>query len=123
MSPHALGVPSIPGTYYPVDTGFNDNVAPVDPHPVVDLLFLEGEHLNTAQERDVPFQYNANLFLYDTLEHARVMAQGRLQTTGSNPAPVIIFGVYLSLPRPAVNFFRLCGFDNVSREYIPVSLG
>ncbi|KAK1774346.1 velvet factor-domain-containing protein [Copromyces sp. CBS 386.78] len=82
---------------------------PVDPPPVVELRIFEGEDFNVAQERDVTFQYNANFFLYATLEHARVMAQGRLQTPSANTPPVLtgmpVSGMaYLDRPKLAGYF-------------------
>ncbi|EGO56523.1 hypothetical protein NEUTE1DRAFT_123038 [Neurospora tetrasperma FGSC 2508] len=82
---------------------------PVDPPPVVELRIFEGESFEMAQERDVTFQYNANFFLYATLEHARVMAQGRLQTPSANTPPVLtgmpVSGMaYLDRPKLAGYF-------------------
>ena len=81
----------------------------MDPPPVVELRIFEGEELSVAQERDVTFQYNANFFLYATLEHARVMAQGRLQTPSANTPPVLtgmpVSGMaYLDRPKLAGYF-------------------
>lgn len=82
---------------------------PVDPPPVVELRIFEGETYELAKERDVTFQYNANFFLYATLEHARVMAQGRLQTPSANTPPVLtgmpVSGMaYLDRPKLAGYF-------------------
>ena len=46
---------------------------PVDPPPVVELKILEGDAKN-----DITFSYNANFFLYTTLESARPIAPGRM---------------------------------------------
>lgn len=46
---------------------------PVDPPPVVQLRIFEGEEKN-----DVTYAYNANFFLFTTLESARPIAQPRL---------------------------------------------
>lgn len=62
---------------------------PVDPPPVVELRVYEGQTWAMAQEKDITFLYNANFFLYATLEHARVMAHGRVQTPAANTPPVL----------------------------------
>ncbi|KAK0732641.1 velvet factor-domain-containing protein [Apiosordaria backusii] len=62
---------------------------PVDPPPVVELRVYEGQTWEIAQEKDITFLYNANFFLYATLEHARVMAHGRVQTPAANTPPVL----------------------------------
>ncbi|MCJ1465669.1 velvet protein [Pseudocyphellaria aurata] len=49
---------------------------PVDPPPVVELRIFEGE-----ANKDITFAYNANFFLYTTLENARPIAQGRVPAT------------------------------------------
>ncbi|KAL8951178.1 MAG: hypothetical protein Q9222_002838 [Ikaeria aurantiellina] len=45
---------------------------PVDPPPVVQLQVFEGE-----EKKDITFAYNANFFLFTTLESARPIAQPR----------------------------------------------
>lgn len=62
---------------------------PVDPPPVVELRIYEGSTWEQAQEKDITFLYSANFFLYATLEHARVMAHGRVQTPAANTPPVL----------------------------------
>ncbi|KAK3315295.1 velvet factor-domain-containing protein [Apodospora peruviana] len=62
---------------------------PVDPPPVVELRIYEGQTWDVAQDKDITFLYNANFFLYATLEHARVMAHGRVQTPAANTPPVL----------------------------------
>lgn len=62
---------------------------PVDPPPVVELRIFEGRTWEEAQQRDITFQYNANFFLFATLENARVMAHGRIQTPAANQTPVL----------------------------------
>ncbi|KAK3988141.1 velvet factor-domain-containing protein [Cladorrhinum sp. PSN332] len=62
---------------------------PVDPPPVVELRIYEGNTWDQAQEKDITFLYSANFFLYATLEHARVMAHGRVQTPAANTPPVL----------------------------------
>lgn len=56
----------------------------MDPPPVVQLRILEGEAKN-----DITFSYNANFFLYTTLEHARPIAQGRVPSTAQASFPVL----------------------------------
>lgn len=56
----------------------------MDPPPVVQLRILEGE-----TKRDITFSYNANFFLYTTLEHARPIAQGRVPSTAQAFFPVL----------------------------------
>lgn len=48
---------------------------PVDPPPIVELKIFEG---NPGQEKDITTQYNANFFVFATLENARAIAQGRM---------------------------------------------
>lgn len=48
------------------------------------LRILEGE-----AKRDITFSYNANFFLYTTLEHARPIAQGRVSSTAQASFPVL----------------------------------
>jgi Velvet factor len=47
---------------------------PVDPPPVVELRIFEG-----GAKNDITFSYNANFFLFATLELARPMIHGRVQ--------------------------------------------
>lgn len=56
----------------------------MDPPPVVQLRILEGEAKN-----DITFSYNANFFLYTTLENARPIAQGRVSSTAQASFPVL----------------------------------
>lgn len=49
----------------------------MDPPPVVELRIFEGK--NPADLVDVTFNYNANFFLFTTLEVARPIAHGRMQ--------------------------------------------
>jgi hypothetical protein len=85
----------------------NSDRRPVDPPPVVELRILEGP--TVEQGKDVTFDYNANFFLFATLEQARPLAHGRLQTaTVSNPP--VLTGVpasgmaYLDRPNEAGYF-------------------
>ncbi|KAI0025739.1 velvet factor-domain-containing protein [Xylariomycetidae sp. FL0641] len=80
---------------------------PVDPPPVVILRVLEGETPDTA--RDITFDYNVDFFCYASLEHARPMAHGRVQTPAATSPPVLTgFPVsgccYLDRPDPAGYF-------------------
>jgi len=82
---------------------------PVDPPPVVELRIYEGQTWEAAKEKDITFLYNANFFLYATLEHARVMAHGRVQTPAANTPPVLtgmpVSGMaYLDRPQEAGYF-------------------
>ena len=56
----------------------------MDPPPVVQLRILEGE-----AKRDITFSYNANFFLFTTLEHARPIAHGRVPSTAQASFPVL----------------------------------
>ncbi|KIV99956.1 uncharacterized protein PV09_08469 [Verruconis gallopava] len=77
---------------------------PVDPPPIVDLRVYEGANA----ENDITFQYNANFFLFATLENARPLAQGRVPP--SQPAFPVLTGTpvsgmaYLDRPSPAGYF-------------------
>lgn len=76
---------------------------PVDPPPVVELRILEGE-----AKTDITFSYNANFFLYTTLENARPIAQCRVPTATTS-FPVLtgmpVAGMaYLDRPGPAGYF-------------------
>ena len=60
---------------------------PVDPPPVVELRIFE---LGPNQEaKDITFHYNANFFLFATLELARPIAHGRVQTPSATATPVL----------------------------------
>ncbi|KAF2462405.1 velvet factor-domain-containing protein [Lineolata rhizophorae] len=74
---------------------------PVDPPPIVELRVFEGD-------AEITFSYNANFFLYATLENARTIAQGRVpQNSASIPVltgtPVAGMA-YLDRPTPAGYF-------------------
>ncbi|PHH75799.1 hypothetical protein CDD80_2048 [Ophiocordyceps camponoti-rufipedis] len=80
----------------------NSDRRPVDPPPVVELRIIEGASVDEG--KDITFDYNANFFLYASLEPARVMATARATTpTAANPP--ILTGVPASgmayLDRPA----------------------
>ncbi|KAK3191281.1 velum formation- protein [Lecanicillium sp. MT-2017a] len=65
----------------------NSDRRPVDPPPVVELRIIEGP--SVEQGKDITFDYNANFFLFATLEQARPMAHGRLQTAAVGNPPVL----------------------------------
>ncbi|KAM0272900.1 hypothetical protein ACHAQH_008504 [Verticillium albo-atrum] len=60
---------------------------PVDPPPVVQLRVLEGPSLEDS--KDITLGYNANFFVYVDLQHARPMANGRVQTPAATTPPVL----------------------------------
>ncbi|KAF2146116.1 uncharacterized protein K452DRAFT_305098 [Aplosporella prunicola CBS 121167] len=77
---------------------------PVDPPPIVELRVFEGEN----RQNDITFSYNANFFLFATLENARSIAQGRVAPTPAT-FPVLtgtpVAGMaYLDRPTPAGYF-------------------
>ncbi|KAI1844129.1 hypothetical protein JX266_009613 [Neoarthrinium moseri] len=80
---------------------------PVDPPPIVRLLVSEGETWSDA--KDVTMDYNSDFFLFVSLENARPMAHGRVQTPAATSPPVLT-GVpvsaccYLDRPSPAGYF-------------------
>lgn len=73
---------------------------------MVELRIFESE-LNSDKQTDITFAYNANFFLYATLETARPTAQGRLPHP---PSPPVLTGVpvagiaYLDRPTQAGYF-------------------
>jgi len=80
---------------------------PVDPPPVVELRIFESDPANDTQKTDITFAYNANFFLYATLDTARPIAHGRV--TGPPSCPVLtgvpVAGVaYLDRPSQAGYF-------------------
>ncbi|KAL4936681.1 velvet factor-domain-containing protein [Aspergillus oleicola] len=82
---------------------------PVDPPPVIEMLVYESDpHDPEKPAVDVTFAYNANFFLYATLETARPMAQGRLPSPA--PSCAVLTGVpvagvaYLDRPMAAGYF-------------------
>ncbi|KAJ4289834.1 velum formation- protein [Kalmusia sp. IMI 367209] len=74
---------------------------PVDPPPIVELRVFEGE-------QDITFAYNANFFLFATLENARTIAPGR--APAATPSFPVLTGTpvagmaYLDRPSPAGYF-------------------
>lgn len=76
---------------------------PVDPPPVVELRVFEGETTKT----DITLSYNANFFLFATLDVARPIANGRMHPS---PAIPVLTGCpvaganYLDRPSPAAYF-------------------
>jgi hypothetical protein len=80
---------------------------PVDPPPVVELRIFESDPNDDLHKTDITFAYNANFFLFATLDTARPMAQGRL--AGPPTCPVLtgvpVAGVaYLDRPQQAGYF-------------------
>ena len=78
---------------------------PVDPPPIVELRIFEGPNA----ENDITFSYNANFFLFATLENARHLAQGRVPPPSQPAFPVLtgtpVAGMaYLDRPAPAGYF-------------------
>jgi len=76
----------------------------VDPPPICELRIFEGEH----EENEITFEFNANYFLFATLEQARPIAQGRVtqdpaRATVLTGTPVAGI-VYLDRPVPAGYF-------------------
>ncbi|EFY93548.1 VeA protein [Metarhizium acridum CQMa 102] len=80
----------------------NSDRRPVDPPPVVELRIIEGPSVDEG--KDITFDYNANFFLYASLEQARTMAHGRVQSAAATNPPILT-GVPASgmayLDRPA----------------------
>jgi hypothetical protein len=78
---------------------------PVDPPPIVELRVFEGEGPNKSE---ITFAYNANFFLFATLENARAIAPGRAPPT--TPSFPVLTGTpvagmaYLDRPTPAGYF-------------------
>lgn len=60
---------------------------PVDPPPVVELRIIEGESIETG--KDITFDYNAQFFLFASLEKSRPMAHGRVQTAATTSPPIL----------------------------------
>ncbi|KAJ5561839.1 hypothetical protein N7535_003698 [Penicillium sp. DV-2018c] len=80
---------------------------PVDPPPVVELRIYESDPANDSQKTDITFAYNANFFLYATLDTARPLAHGRVAGPPSCPVltGVPVAGVaYLDRPSQAGYF-------------------
>ncbi|KAH8677420.1 velvet factor-domain-containing protein [Xylariales sp. PMI_506] len=80
---------------------------PVDPPPIVKLQVYEGESVEEGKE--ITMDYNSDFFLFVSLENARPMAHGRVQTPAATTPPVLT-GVpvsaccYLDRPVPAGYF-------------------
>ncbi|KAL8769860.1 MAG: hypothetical protein Q9209_004298 [Squamulea sp. 1 TL-2023] len=84
-------------------SGAKSDRRPVDPPPVVQLRIFEGE-----EKKDVTYPYNANFFLFTTLEPARPINQPRVQSA-TQAMPVLtgmpVAGMaYLDRPDPAGYF-------------------
>ncbi|KAM0269378.1 hypothetical protein ACHAPA_004312 [Fusarium lateritium] len=65
----------------------NSDRRPVDPPPVVELRIIEGP--SVEEGKDITFDYNANFFLYASLEHARPVARGRVNTPAASNPPIL----------------------------------
>ncbi|KAK5997868.1 Developmental and secondary metabolism regulator VEL1 [Cladobotryum mycophilum] len=65
----------------------NSDRRPVDPPPVVELRIIEGP--SVEEGKDITFDYNANFFLYASLEQARTLAHGRVQNGAANNPPIL----------------------------------
>ncbi|KAE8350510.1 velvet factor-domain-containing protein [Aspergillus coremiiformis] len=80
---------------------------PVDPPPVVELRVYESDPNDDLHKTDITFAYNANFFLFATLEAARHMSHGRV---APNPTCPVLTGVpvagvaYLDRPSQAGYF-------------------
>ena len=68
----------------------------MDPPPVVELRIYEGQTWELAQEKDITFVYNANFFLFATLEHARIMAHARGTPAPATNMPPVLTGMPVS---------------------------
>ncbi|KKK12807.1 hypothetical protein P175DRAFT_0453585 [Aspergillus ochraceoroseus IBT 24754] len=80
---------------------------PVDPPPVVELRIFESDPNDDSHKTDITFAYNANFFLFATLDTARPIAQGRLAPAPNCPVltGVPVAGVaYLDRPSQAGYF-------------------
>ncbi|CRG89747.1 Titin [Talaromyces islandicus] len=64
---------------------------PVDPPPVVELRVFESDPENDMNPTDITFAYNANFFLFATLDNARPIAHGRVD--GQPPTCPVLTGV------------------------------
>ncbi|KAK2592750.1 velum formation-related protein [Conoideocrella luteorostrata] len=65
----------------------NSDRRPVDPPPVVELRIIEGPSVDEG--KDITFDYNANFFLYASLEQARPLAHGRVQSAAATNPPIL----------------------------------
>ncbi|KAG6256089.1 hypothetical protein E4U23_002885 [Claviceps purpurea] len=65
----------------------NSDRRPVDPPPVVELRIIEGP--SVEEGKDITFDYNANFFLYASLEQARTLAHGRVQSSAASNPPIL----------------------------------
>ncbi|PMD38885.1 hypothetical protein L207DRAFT_584285 [Hyaloscypha variabilis F] len=66
---------------------------PVDPPPVVELRIFQGEG---KEQEDITFSYNANFFLFATLEVARVIAPHRGLPQPPSPQVPVLTGMPVS---------------------------
>ncbi|KAL4934645.1 sexual development activator VeA [Aspergillus undulatus] len=80
---------------------------PVDPPPVVEMQIFESDPHDEGDGTDITLPYNANFFLYATLETAGSTTQGRLAPA---PSCAVLTGVpvagaaYLDRPHQAAYF-------------------
>ena len=65
----------------------NSDRRPVDPPPVVELRIYEGPSIEKGKL--ITFEYNANFFLYASLQSARSIAHGRVQNSALNNPPIL----------------------------------
>ncbi|PNP49078.1 hypothetical protein THARTR1_10152 [Trichoderma harzianum] len=72
---------------YTYSLAANSDRRPVDPPPVVELRIIEGP--SVEEGKDITFDYNANFFLYASLEQARPIAHGRVQNGATNNPPIL----------------------------------
>ncbi|KAL4737992.1 velvet factor-domain-containing protein [Aspergillus similis] len=80
---------------------------PVDPPPVIELNIFESDPHDDSNKTDITFIYNANFFLFATLEPERPIATGKLMTNQGSPVltGVPVAGVaYLDKPNRAGYF-------------------
>ncbi|KAL5002573.1 velvet factor-domain-containing protein [Aspergillus recurvatus] len=80
---------------------------PVDPPPVIELNIFESDPHDDSNKTDITFVYNANFFLFATLEPERPIATGKLMTNQGSPVltGVPVAGVaYLDKPNRAGYF-------------------
>ena len=76
----------------------------------MELRIYEGQTWELAQEKDITFVYNANFFLFATLEHARMIAHARGTPAPATNTPPVLTGMpvsgmaYLDRPQEAGYF-------------------
>lgn len=101
----SIRLPSTEKTYSHLEASADRR--PVDPPPVVELRIYE-VHSDGRSEEDITFAYNANFFLFATLETSRPIANGRMHP--SPPQIPVLTGMpvsgmaYLDRPEEAGYF-------------------